>query len=244
MKIFNSFVVVVCVILFVSCKKNPERTGPFKETTYKTLGSYDNNGLPGYLEQPDIISPQLRVFMNSYLVDSRNLTISNPELFNTNAIADITIVKPTTLYMTYVHQATDGNSALGFYTYPTNNPPLKAKDIKEIVYAFPNAGGKTTLKPGDKVKLGSFSPGTSVGFVLLVNAWDLETRKLNPNAIHYCTNDILNPETDPSLRKHAVLINYAPENKILIGFEDQNRMSPGCDHDFNDAVFYCTIVFN
>ena len=175
--------------------------------------------------------------------DSRNLTVSNPELFTNNAIADIRIVKPATIYMTFVYQNTSGNSALGFYTYLTNNPPKTAKDIQNITYVFPNAGGTTPLKPGDKVKLGTFQPNTSVGFVLMVGAWNNQTKTINPNAIHYCSNDVLNPESTPALKKHAVLIDYPSENKVLIGFEDQNRENPTCDNDFNDAVFYCTIKY-
>jgi hypothetical protein len=59
--------------------------------------------------------------------------------------------------------------------------------------------------------------------------------------VHFCSNDILNPEVDPKLKKHAVLIN-APDNRVLIGFEDLNRTLPQCDHDFNDVVVYSTVV--
>jgi len=134
------------------------------------------------------------------------------------------------------------DNAVAFYTYPTTQPPASAKDIKNIVYFFPNASGLTSLTPGDKVKIGKFDPGTSIGFVLMQNAWDTTKATLNNDAIHYCTNDVLNPETDATKRKHAVIINYTPENKVLIGFEDWDRSSPDCDNDFNDVIIYCTIV--
>jgi len=38
-----------------------------------------------------------------------------------------------------------------------------------------------------------------------------------------------------------VLLNYAPENKVLISFEDTDRTKPECDNDFNDVVIYCTV---
>lgn len=62
------------------------------------------------------------------------------------------------------------------------------------------------------------------------------------NAVHFCSNDILNPEVDPNLKKHAVLINFSAENKVLIGFEDRDRTLPNCDHDFNDLLVYCTVT--
>jgi len=46
---------------------------------------------------------------------------------------------------------------------------------------------------------------------------------------------------DFKLKKHAVLISYAPENKILIGFEDTDRTNSQCDNDFNDVVVYATV---
>ncbi|MES1226734.1 MAG: DUF4114 domain-containing protein, partial [Bacteroidota bacterium] len=95
---------------------------------------------------------------------------------------------------------------------------------------------------GDKVKLGSFNPGTSIGFVLMQNAWDTTNATLNNKAVHFCSNDVLNPETDPAKKKHAVLIKYPPENIILVGFEDWDRSDSYCDNDFNDVMFYCTVV--
>lgn len=234
--------ILVLSLLITSCRKE-KNTDYFPDTTYKTLGTFNKNGLPDYLVQRDVISPGLQSFINEYLVDQRNLVVAHPELFTKSAIGDITITKPTTVYMTFVHQDTDGKNSFGFYTYPTDNPPKSSKEISTITYAFPNIGNSTPLKSGDKVKLGRFETGTSLGFVLIVNGWDQQAGSFNKSAVHYCTDNILNPESDPGLKKHAALIFYAPENKVLIGFEDQNRMNPGCDHDFNDAVIYCTLEY-
>ena len=230
---------VVC-LLFSSCRKE-KNDAYFPDTNYKALGNYDKNGLPDYLLQRDVISPGLQSLMDQYLVDTRNLVSTHPELFTNRAMGDITITEPSTVYMTFVHRDTDGSNAFGFYTYPTDSPPKTSKELNIITAAFPNVGKSTPLKSGDKIKLGKFQPGISIGFVLIVNGWNQESHSLNKNAVHYCTSDILNPEKEPGLKKHAVLIPYKPENKVLIGFEDQNRTNPGCDNDFNDAVIYCTI---
>ncbi len=74
------------------------------------------------------------------------------------------------------------------------------------------------------------------------DAWDTTHATLNNDAVHFCTNDVLNPEVDPTKKKHAVIINYTAENKVLIGFEDWDRTVPDCDNDFNDVMIYCTIV--
>ena len=227
--------------MFSSCKKE-KVPQPFAGTTYSLLGGFNKNGMPDYLLTPDVISTGLQDFMSEYLVNGRNLIESHPELFTNNAIADIKVVKRSTVYMTFVQQDASNNNALAFYTYPSENPPMTAKDIEKITYAFPNVGSTTPLKPGDKVNLGQFDPGISIGFVLMINAWDNSKNAPNNNSIHYCTNYILNPEKDPGLRKHAVLIQYPAENKVMIGFEDTSREDPKCDHDFNDAVFYCTVA--
>ena len=232
---------LVVTLLFTSCLKE-KATGPFAGTEYQTLGKFDENGLPSYLLTRDVISSGLTSFMNHYFVDGQNLVTVHPELFTNSAIADIKITKSSTVYMTFLHQEALNSNALAFYSYRTDNPPATAKDIEKIIYAFPNAGNGTTLQPGDKVSMGKFNPGTSIGFVLVINAWDKKTKSLNNNAVHYCTNYLLNPEKDPGLRKHAVLINYPEEKKVLVGFEDMNRENINCDHDFNDAIFYCTVV--
>ncbi len=74
------------------------------------------------------------------------------------------------------------------------------------------------------------------------NAWNPSTKTINNTAVHFCSNDVLNPEYDQNLKKHAVLINYSVDNVVLIGFEDIDRTQNNCDHDFNDVVVYATIT--
>ena len=229
--------IALCVIM-ASCYKDPAVTKPvvFKSTTYANLSSYNIQGKPDNLLK-DTIPPDLLKFIDTLLPDGKNLTLSHPELFKNPAIGDITITKPSTVYITFVSQSGAYNNSIAFYTYPTNQPPTKPTDISKITYVFPNAGGHTPLQPGDKANIGNFTAGISIGFVLMENAWDTTKSLLNNDAVHFLTNDVLNPEVDPNLKKHAVLIYYAPANKILIGFEDYNRTSPNCDNDFNDTVF-------
>jgi hypothetical protein len=227
-------------LTMISCKK--DAATPFAGTTYTDLSAYDNTGKPTTGLLHDNISDSLLAFIDSLLPESKNLTLSHPELFSSSAIADISVTQASDVYVTFVKQGGIWNNALAFYTYSTSQPPASAKDIKNIIYFFPNVGHLSTLTPGDKVKIGSFTSGTSIGFVLMQNAWDSTKATLNNDAVHFCTNDVLNPETDVTKKKHAVIIPYNPESKVLVGFEDFNRMDPACDNDFNDVLFYCTIV--
>jgi hypothetical protein len=241
MKSKNYTLLFALFLFFISCKKDPvTKPVKFTSTTYQTLG-YDFNGKPNYLLK-DTISNSLLSYINTTLPEIEDLTVSHPELFKNSAIADVAITQPSDVFITFVTQNGANKNSIAFYTYPTNNPPATAKDIAEITYVFPSAGNQTPLEAGDKVKIGRFDPGTSIGFVLMQNAWNSTTSELNNDAVHFCSNDVLNPEVDPKLKKHAVLIKYAPENKILIGFEDTNRTSPECDNDFNDVVVYATVT--
>ena len=213
----------------------------FTTTTYESLSTYNSYGKPDNLLK-DTIPQDLLDFIDTLLPDGVNLTTRHPELFSNSAIGDITITSPSTVYMTFVNQSGAYNNAVAFYTYPTDQPPTNPTDISKITYVFPNAGGHTPLQPGDKANIGNFTAGTSIGFVLMENAWDTTSSSLNNDAVHFLTNDALNPEVNPSLKKHAVLIPYAPENKVLIGFEDRNRTQSNCDNDFNDVVLYVTVI--
>lgn len=244
MKMKKYALLLIFPLMIGACKKDPV-TVPvaFTSTTYETLGTYDSSGRPNYLvTPPDAISSDMLTYISTTLVEQQDLRKTHPELLTTKAIADIAVTQSSDVYITFVSQVTTAANALGFYTYPTNTPPASAKDIKTITYVFPNMGVGTTLKPGDKVKLGRFEPGTSIGFVLLKNAWSPTAKTLDNNAVHFCSNDVLNPEVDPNLKKHAVLINYSPENKVLIGFENTDRTDSKCDNDFNDVVLYVTVI--
>jgi hypothetical protein len=228
------------IFLVTACRKPVTKPVKFTSTTYQNLSTFNNEGKPDNLLE-DTISPSLLSFINTSLPDGQNLTKSHPELFTTTANNDILITQHSDVYITFVSESSGATNAIAFYTYPTNQPPQSAKDIEVITYVFPNAGNSTALTPGDKVKIGTFEAGTSVGFVILKDAWDSKTAKLNNNVVHFCSDDVLNPEVDPNLKKHAVFINYSAEKKTLVGFEDTDRTDPSCDNDFNDVVFYTTV---
>lgn len=236
------------VLILSSCQKEisfqtpPQTEVESTETKYLTLGTWNESGKPNYLHGQDIISTSLVSFINSTLPGGSYLPASHPELMSSTLSADISFNQPSEVYVTYVLQGAGMTNTIAFYTYPTNKPPQRTTDIKTITYIFPNAGSGSPLEAGDKVKIGRFAAGTTIGFVLLPEGWNSTTKELNNTVVHFYSTDILNPEPDPSLKKHAVAIKYAPENKLLIGFEDLDRTRADCDHDFNDVMFFVTIT--
>ncbi|HEX8356224.1 MAG TPA: DUF4114 domain-containing protein [Segetibacter sp.] len=236
---------IIALIAINACKKDVApaiENVEFKTTTYQTLGAFDNAGRPFYLEPADVISSNLRSFASNTLPEFKDLRNSRPELLATSAVADIAITKSSEVFITYVSQGTENADALGFYTFPTNDPPDSVNDIKTITNVFPYLGEGSPINPGSKVRIGRFDAGISVGFVLMQGAWDKNAHKINNIVPHFLTNDKLNPEINAELKKHAVLVNYPSENKVLIGFEDIFRTDSHCDHDFNDVVVYATVT--
>jgi hypothetical protein len=236
----------IFILFVISCKKktaDPPVTVPveFNTTSYVALGAYDTSGKPSYLLPKETVSTNMTAFISSTLSNGKDLRTTHPDLLTTNAIADIPITVASDVFITFVSQGGGNTNTFAFYTYPTATPPKTTSDIHTITYVFPNSGRYTTLTKGDKVKIGRFDPGTSIGFVLLAKGWERTSHTVNSKAVHFCSNDVLNPEVDPALKKHAVIVNYAAESKVLIGFEDVDRTTKECDHDFNDVVFYATV---
>lgn len=243
MRIIKYTSVLYLLLIISACQKEPlTKPVDFTGTTYQTLGTYDSTGKPNYLLPKDPISTGMLSFVRNTLIEETDLRNTNPGLLTNNTSADIVITQSSDVLITFVSQNTIPSNALAFYTYPTGNPPSSSKDIKTITYIFPSAGRGTPLRSGDKVNIGRFGTGTTIGFVLLRGAWNPDTNTLNNKVEHFCSTDSLNPEVDPNLKKHAVSISYTSENKTLIGFENTDRTKTLCDHDFNDLVFYATVT--
>jgi len=233
MKVKNYFYLFSFVLIINACEKSQP------STVYKTLGTFSSAGKPNYLVGKDSISDTLQSFIDSILPPGQDIKVSHPELLSTNA--DIEIKQASDVYITFVSEGSGLTTSVGFYTYPTNSPPQNSKDIQVITYVFPSSGLNTPLETGDKVYIGRFEAGTSIGLVLLQGGWDITKSALNNNVAHFWTTDILNPEFDFNLKKHAILLNYTQGKKGLICFEDFDRTKPECDNDFNDQIVFFTI---
>jgi hypothetical protein len=233
---------IISVLLISACQKEIKtKLVEFPDTEYNILAPYDSaTGLPKTLEKQPVTA-DLLAFIQKTLRDGQDLRQTNPGLLSSNTTTDLRITQRSTVTITYLTSSTRHGNAIAFYTYPTATPPKNPKEIKSITYVLPSTGAYTKLEPGSTVTIGMFEPGTSIGLVLLKDAWQAQSGSLNNKAVHYCYNDALNPEIDPNLKKHVVLVPYQPEDKILIGFEDIDRTASECDHDFDDVVLYATI---
>ena len=128
---------------------------------------------------------------------------------------------------------------------------------------LPRAGISTlgTSDTGPTAYLGEIPAGLAMGFVVLANAWNATgtadnkpgaNKGQSTNWIYYSLAD-LNPEpagtrtvgsrSYDDLKKHVILLkdgnleNFTTGyHRLALGFEDYDRNSTSCDHDFNDLV--------
>ncbi len=199
-------------------------------------------GVPKYLlTTKDPISATLLSYVNASLPEGKSVATTHPNYLTSTNTSTINVTASADVWITFVAEGAGNLNSFAFYTYPTGTPPQTPSDIKNATLIFPNASGLGSgggLVPGNKVHLGVFSAGTSIGFILLGNAWT--GSGVDVTAPKYYSNDALNPETTASLKKHSIVLYDAADNLSLIGFEDLNRQTGGSDNDFNDVVFYAT----
>ena len=198
-------------------------------------------GRPAYLEStPDNIDASLLSYVNASLPEGSQLQNTHPEYLTTSAVPNLNITATSDVWITFVSEGAGYTNTLAFYTYPTGSAPTSTNDIDNATLIFPNAsanGSGGGLKPGDKVKIGRFNAGTSIGFVLIQNAWTGSGVQTG-NAKFY-SDYRLNPESTTAKKKHTVTLYDDVHKLFLIGFEDINRDN-GSDNDFNDLVVYAS----
>lgn len=211
---------------------------------YQYLGSYTSNGTPLYLENPgDIVSAETLQMIANSLPEGYPVPTYNPHYISSGYDTDVQLIEEAEVWLTFVGEGVGYKNVLGFYTYDINNQSSTAPQPEDVTIIFPNAsalGSGGGLQTGDKVKVGTFSAGTGIGWVLLANAWNSSSSSVGSGLWQLYSNPDYNPESQASLRYHNVLLNDPDNERIILGFEDIRRDYGSCDNDFNDAIFYVT----
>jgi LruC domain-containing protein len=213
------------------------------KTNFSVMGTCNSLGVPNYLYSPsDVLGATFLQDMNSALPETVNEPNRNPSWFGNKVSADVVITQASDVWLTFAYEGAGFYNSLGWYKYPTGNPPATINNIDSIHFVFPNCkypGNGGGLSSGSKVLIGQFQPGYTIGFVVFANAWEGSYANINyyNNQGDFFTDSWLNPETVASLQQHAILLQY--QNQTLISFEDYNRQQ-GSDNDFNDVIFYAT----
>jgi Domain of unknown function (DUF4842)/Domain of unknown function (DUF4114) len=210
---------------------------------FSYMGNYDANGVPRYLlPKGDAVSQDILNIVNASLPEGTPLPVSHPEYLGNNVQNNVVLTAKAEIWVTFVHEGAGYRNSLGYYSYPTNNPPTNAAEINDLHIIFPNAsfqGSGGGLRTGDKILLDTFEAGTTVAWFLVPNGWNGSTQRVvdGQNTIRY-SNNAFNTFTSAAYRQHIVTLLDPARELLLVGFEDLNR--PSGDNDFNDAVFYAT----
>ncbi len=210
--------------------------------SYNFLGTFQTDGTPDYLEPiDDIVTPEFLEFVNLALPENFPVPDFNPQYITSGYDTDILLDEDADVWVTFVGEGAGYKNILGFYTYEIINPLSAAPSREDITIVFPNvsklfSGGG--LVPGNKVHLGRFPAGTGIGWVLLANGY--QNNEVTDGLWRVFSNSDFNPENDPYLQQHNVLLKDPDSERIILGFEDIRRDYASCDQDFNDALFYIT----
>ncbi|MDG1751748.1 MAG: LruC domain-containing protein, partial [Thalassotalea sp.] len=145
----------------------------------------------------------------------------------------ISLNEEAEVFITFIHEGAGYKNSFGYFVFDPNNSPQSHEDVSEII-VFPNLS-YPHLSNGHRLSLGVFPAGTHIGFFIAANGFWYDSG-VKPNKVpYYYSLQNLNPESDPALRQHAVLLYDEEISEVIIGFEDLPRTWG--DNDFNDAVF-------
>ncbi|RZK72484.1 MAG: LruC domain-containing protein [Pedobacter sp.] len=241
-------------VVLTKSKATSNRTSAISGYKYNAISGLGQSGFSSYksteydaLGRPVNLLPVDNISFASLM---NHIAASLPEgvhvkskYIATEVPTDLKIEQLADVWITFVHEGADYRNTLAYYTYPTGNPPTNENQINNANVIFPNCSliggnGEGNMISGDKVKIGRFPAGTSIGFVLLQNAYQ-GNGSINFEATKFFSTEGINPESDPAKKRHNVVLHNVAQRTFLIGFDDINRMpSQGSDQDFNDLVFY------
>ncbi|MFY8020767.1 MAG: LruC domain-containing protein [Bacteroidia bacterium] len=223
------------------------KSGGSKFNVVPSSRTWNSSGVPNYKEASnDVISQALLDNINSALPETVVLP-SNSPLLSESAVRVIRVKELADVYVTFVSEGAGYRNTLFYYTYNENDEaPASKSDIDNYTVIFPNtsfSGSGGGLTSGNKVFLGRFPAGTVIGYGVAADGWKGGSNGFNGvtegNWLVFGEKN-LNPESNSNLKQHMVLLNDVANHRFIMGFEDIRRDNNGCDHDFNDVLFYTT----
>lgn len=224
------------------------------------LGNYSSNGFPYYLVNINkLISNDLILALNKLLPPGKGTTSTyipnqHPEWFKYDSLSNINFEKEATCTVTFITEGAGVNNTLGYFYYPTNNPPKTASDIDKLIVIYPNssgAGSGGNLSAGNTTQLkyfnGSkwvdiFPKGITVSWFIATDGWMIGSQYgsylKNNTVMQYSLKKLNNAN-----KSQGLLFFDEVENNLLLTFEDVScsDVSGGgkiaSDQDFNDLIY-------
>ncbi len=212
-----------------------------KNWAYLPGMTFNSSGVPSPMTR-DVLSASFLQRIDATLPERSPVPLYHPHYLNPNNQTNIKIDEYSDVWVTFVHEGAGFKNALGFHTYPSDQVPQTTQQVGTRTLVFPNAslqGSGGGLRAGDKVYLGSFQGGTTIGWFLVADGFINGSNVSTTKPVYY-SDPHLNPEINPTKKQHSILVYDDQTERLLIGFEDLPRESSGTDDDFNDLIFYVT----
>lgn len=210
----------------------------------KIVPVWNANGVPSNLVARDVVPNALVNDIWATLPSRVSVPQNRPQLLDENAYQrNIVLTKQADVWVTFITEGAGFRNTLFFYRYNKNNPPTSVSQIDTLFLIFPNASLQNSnggLLTGDKVYLGRFGADTVISYGIIANGFDAATSTVGAGFWFLYGNKNFNPEPKDSLKQHMVMLYDNAGKRFIMGFEDINRTASGCDHDFNDVLFYTT----
>lgn len=209
--------------------------------SFNYLSPFNSQGVPLNVLL-DTVNTQLIANISTSLPESYPVPTYHPEYLASGVSTEVELLDTASVWVTYVNEGAGYKNVLGFYTY-TGSPSATAPSDAQVTIIFPNVsntGSGGGLVQGNKMYLGSFPAGTKIGWVLIANGFNMATGLVTYGNWILYSNPDYNPESNPALRIHNVMLFDSATSKVVLGFEDIRRDNASCDQDFNDAIFYIT----
>jgi hypothetical protein len=207
MKKITYFIFFICLtsLPFISCKK-------------------ENLGLPDNIisTTPDsvLIAKQIAIFN-----PGQSIGAAYPVLFDTIHEKRIILTKDALVFVTFLHEGASWTNSFGYYTYLNTDPPSTSN--KSIL--FPNISGDGSgggLKVGDMVQIGTgvLPKGTVIGFYLVAQGWNTDSRQMTNGLYTHYTDKIFNINQS----QQSIIFVEKTTGKLVLGFEDELRGDMDC----------------
>lgn len=219
-----------------------------------TLGGYDRNGMPDYLEATlaDVPEGLMNRIQHVLLPGTDNSEYAKPA-----DLVNIALTQEASLTLVFLSELAQWTNSIGYYCYDTKNPPTTLDAFLNLpkYVVFPNcsmynssedlmSGYFPPMQPGMQVKLKyygkdgqasyKFPAGITVGWFIMPKGFNVGWSQIvNPTnfAGFKCSNSIFNNMYGPEQRV-CVSLYDTKSTKTVIGFED------GADNDYKDVMFY------
>lgn len=224
-----------------ACYDEGEREFRTDELEFKTLGEWETSGRPNYLcERASELNPSLVNNFLSTFISRQNAIETHPDLFDSSA-SNVSFTANTDMTISFLFEEASNSNVMGYFVYPTNQPPTSPNDIKDYVILFPNVrtdadgSGQTGLVRGDKICIDGLSAGTSMGFFVVVNGWknnELSIGRGHPFIFSF--PDFNKVEGADELQQKSLLLHDEASGNLVITFEA--LAGSASDNDYEDAA--------